>query len=360
MKNVKFFIVIAALITVIAAAKRPFIEKWTVTTLAGTQDQTGIIKDGTGTSAAFFGSMGFNSIDAADNLYILDQLYLRVMDNGSKVTTLFGGEAIDENNKTITTPPLPGKGGICTDDNGNIYITNHNDHVIYKISADKKVTLFAGQEGFRNNIDGPRLQAAFKYPRSICRDKMGNMYVADIFSIRKISADGTVTTLAGEVEGGDGKFKAGVGKAAVLLEIRGGIAVDSKGNLYVPQNGMGGAIAKIATSGDVSIFVGDLDAVPPNMLNNGTDEHNGTGKAARFNRINALSVDKDDNLIVAEETRVRKVTPSGVVTTIAGTTNKDFVDGKQAAFGDIQGISIDSRGNILISDGACIRKISRQ
>ena len=360
MKKIIFFTGIVALISFTTAARYPFIEKWTVTTVAGMPHTTGTIKDGTGTSVAFFGSMGFNAIDAADNLYILDQLYLRVMDNGAKVTTWFGGEAMDENNKTITTPSLVGKGGICTDDKGNIYITNHNDHAIYKISADKKVTLFAGLEGYRDNIDGPRQQAAFKYPRSICRDKTGNMYVADIFSIRKISTDGTVTTLAGEVEGGDGKFKAGVGKAAVLLEIRGGIAVDSKGNLYVPQNGMGGAIAKISTTGDVSIFVGDLDAVPPNMLNNGTDEHNGTGTAARFIRINALSVDKDDNLIVAEETRVRKVTPSGVVTTIAGTANKDFVDGKQAAFSDVQGISIDSKGNILVSDGACIRKISKQ
>ncbi|MFT3980055.1 MAG: hypothetical protein QM687_06260 [Ferruginibacter sp.] len=360
MKRVKIFIGIVVLISFTTAAKRPFMEKWMVTTIAGVPHNTGTVKDGTGASAVFFGSMGFNAIDAADNLYILDQLYLRVMDNGSKVTTWFGGESIDENNKTITTPPLAGRGGICTDDNGNIYITNHNDHAIYKISADKKVTLFAGQEGYRGNIDGPRLQAAFKYPRSICRDKSGNMYVADIFSIRKISTDGTVTTLAGEAEGGDGKFKAGVGKAAVLLEIRGGIAVDSKGNVYVPQNGMGGAIAKISASGDVSIFAGDLDAVPPDMLNNGTDEQNGTGTTARFMRINALAVDKEDNLIIAEESRVRKATPSGVVTTIAGTVNKDFVDGKQAAFTDIHGISIDSKGNLLVSDEACIRKISKQ
>lgn len=360
MKKTNFLISIAPLVSFVIAVKQPIIEKWTVTTVAGMPHNTGTIRDGTGTTAAFFGSMGFNTIDAADHLYILDQQYLRIMDNISKVTTLYGGEVIDENNKTFITPPLNGKDGICSDHKGNVYLANSNDHAIYKISVDKKVTLFAGQEGYGENTDGKLLQAAFKYPKSMCIDKNGNMYVADIYSIRKITTEGMVTTLAGEVNGGAGKFKAGVGKSAILLEIKGGIAVDSKGNVYVPQKGMGGAIAKISTTGEVSIFVGDLDAVPPDMLNNGTDEHNGTGTAARFIQINALSVDKDDNLIIAEETRVRKATPSGIVTTIAGTVNKGFVDGKQAAFTNIQGISIDSKGNILVSDGACIRRISRQ
>lgn len=360
MRNAKFLVGIVVILSFTTAAKHPVVEKWTVTTIAGLPHNTGAIKDGTGASAAFWGSMGYNAVDANDNLYILDQQYLRLLDNTAKVKTLYGNEATDENGKAFISPAIPGNGGICIDSKDNIYLSNSNDHAIYKIDADKKVTLFAGTEGYGDNADGYRLEARFMRPKGLCMDKAGNMYVADIFSIRKIGADGMVTTLAGHVNGGDGRYKSGVGKAAVLLESKGGIAVDSKGNVYVPQNGMGGAIAKISTSGDVSIFAGDLDAVPPNMLNNGTDEHNGTGRAARFIRINALAVDKDDNLIVAEETRVRKVTPSGIVTTIAGTANKDFVDGKQAAFINIQGISIDSKGSILVSDGACIRKISKQ
>lgn len=360
MKRNKLFIGIVVLAFFNTAAKQPVSEKWIVTTIAGMPHHTGTIKDGTGKGAVFSGSMGFNAIDAVDNLYILDQLYLRILDNTTKVKTLYGGAVIDENGKTFNAANLPGKDGICTDDKGNIFISSSNDHAIYKISTDKTIALFAGQEGYGDNEDGNRLQAKFKYPKSMCMDKAGNMYVADIYSVRKISKEGVVTTLAGEVNGGDVKFKAGVGKNAVLLEIKAGIAVDSKGNVYVPQKGMSGAIAKISNTGEVTIFLGDLDADLPDMLNNGTDEHNGVGANARFMRINALAVDKDDNLVIAEETRVRKATPSGIVTTIAGTANKDFVDGKQAAFTNIQGISIDSKGNILVSDGACIRKISKQ
>ena len=88
----------------------------------------------------------------------------------------------------------------------------------------------------------------------------------------------------------------------------------------------------------------------------------GQGPTARFNAPLGLAIDKDDNLIIGEKTRVRKATPAGVVTTLAGNETADWRDaaGTKAMFRSINGLSIDSKGNILASDQYCIRKLSRQ
>ena len=88
----------------------------------------------------------------------------------------------------------------------------------------------------------------------------------------------------------------------------------------------------------------------------------GIGKAARFMQINALTVDKNDNLLIGEKSRVRKVTPAGEVTTLAGNKTSDWRDavGAKAMFRNIGGLCIDSKGNILVSDQFCIRKMVKQ
>ena len=205
--------------------------------------------------------------------------------------------------------------------------------------------------------DRNRLEAEFTYPRRLCIDKAGNIYVTTDYSVRKISADGKVTTMAGKPAQGD--FKPGSGKEATFREIK-AIAVDSKGNVYVAQNnnnGGGSSIAKISPAGLVSVFVGDI-----NQWEKEGVSPDGIGKAARFMQINALTVDKNDNLLIGEKSRVRKVTPAGEVTTLAGNKTSDWRDavGAKAMFRNIGGLCIDSKGNILVSDQFCIRKMVKQ
>lgn len=352
----KNFNIIIIIILFLTTGYQLTAQVWNVTTIAGWEEDGKTI-DGKGQKAHFSSRVNNSAIDTKNHLYIIDEICLREMDEETNVTTLFGVGATDDKYYTINVPELVGKDGICIDKAGNLYVSSGRDHAIYKITPDKKVECFAGEEGYKGKDDGNRLEAGFYNPTALCIDKTGNMYVADTYngSIRKISTDGKVTTLAGngKTEG----FKPGLGKEAQFREIR-SIAVDSKGNVYVAQNDYRGTcIAKISATGVVSVFVGDINESAATAAND-----DGTGKAARFMRINALAVDSDDNLIIGEKTRVRKATPAGVVTTLAGNETEDWRDaaGTKAMFRNIGGLSIDSSGSILVSDQFCIRKMVKQ
>lgn len=330
-------------------------ENWSVTTVAG-WEENGHIIDGKGNKASFTWELGPSALDVSGNLFVIDQNCLRKVDPEMNVSTLFGVGVFDINGNSLDINPLPGQDGICTDKSGNIYVSSRRDHMIYKISPDKTVTPFAGDNGYKGKDDGPALEAGFNGPTRICMDKNGNIYVADTYNsmIRKISADGKVTTIAGNGQIGD--FKPGTGKAVQFQEIW-AIAVDSKGNVYVSQNGRGSAVIKITPAGAASQFAGDVTALTPTGVN-----HDGAGKAARFLQIGALAIDKDDNLIVGESTRIRKVSPAGVVTTLAGSDEQDWRDaaGAKARFRSVKGLSVDAAGNIFVSDQYCIRKMVKQ
>lgn len=330
-------------------------EIWNVTTVAGWEEKNMSI-DGPGVKACFTWQVYHSAFDAAGNLYVIDQTNLRKIDREMNVTTLFGMGAMDASGNSLNLEPLSGKEGICTDRENNIYVSSGNTHMIYRIKPDLTVEPFAGDDGYKGKDDGDRLQAGFNGPSGLCTDRNGNIYVADTYnsSVRKISKEGKVTTLAGKGQIGD--FKPGTGRAAQFLEMR-AIAADSKGNVYVAQNGRGSCVARITPAGVVTSFVGDVDAITPTGTN-----HDGTGKAARFMQIRALAVDKDDNLVIGERTRIRRATPAGVVTTLAGSESETWRDaaGIKAGFASVGGLSIDAAGNIFVSDQYCIRKMTRQ
>lgn len=354
MKKIPVILTVALTAAAFTFKKLPA-EIWNVTTVAGWDDKN-FCKDGQGVSACFTWQVRNSAFDTDGNLYVIDQTNLRKVDKDMNVTTLYGVGVLDASGNSLEIKPLTGQDGICTDKDNNIYVSNRGTHMIYRIKPDGTVEPYAGDDGYKGKDDGDRLQAGFNGPTAMCIDKNGNIYVADTYnsSVRKISKEGKVTTLAGNGQIGD--FKTGNGKAAQFLEFR-SIAVDSKGNVFVAQNGRGSCVAKISPAGMVTNFVGDIDALTPTGAN-----HDGTGKAARFMLINALAVDKDDNLIIGEKSRVRKATPAGVVTTMAGNETDQWRDaaGTKAGFASIGGLSIDAAGNIFVSDQFCIRKMTKQ
>jgi hypothetical protein len=314
-------------------------EIYTVTTLAGGTDD-GTLRDGPGNKAGFGKTVGRCATDKEGNVYVLDNRCLRKISADGTVTTLMGEYVYDREGNPLELPKLGFADGICVDPEGNIFISSGNTHSIKKIVDGKVLELYAGTEGYSGADDGDIKKAEFSNPQGICMDKAGNIYVADAYNykVRKISVDGkTVSTLAGkgEVEA----FTPGTGKTAGFREFR-SIVVDSKGNVFITQENSptGSAIVKITPTGVVSIFAGALNRVP----GEGKDA---TGKAADFLRINALAIDADDNIYVGENYRVRKITPAGIVTTIAGANEPQWRDaaGAKARFGMINGLSTDSR-----------------
>lgn len=332
-----------------------------VTTLAGNGENRTI--DGPGNQASFSGEMGNLTIDATGNVYVMDFTNLRKVLPDGTVTTLFGSGIYDTegNPKEIGRELEKGARGIVIDRTGTIFISEKFGHGINKITDEKTVVNYAGQSQYSGSDDGDLKSAEFKGPKDMCMDKAGNIYLIDnYYKVRKISADGKkVSTLAGNDEQG-GEFRSGTGKAASFKDI-GGITVDSKGNVYVSQPDIN-CIIKITPTGVVSPFAGD-----PAVTNGFTKD--GTGKAARFLRPGAIACDADDNIYVADSRKIRKITATGVVTTIAGASKDgDSVggfrdgDGQKALFTSFDGIACDLAGNIYVTDltNYRIRKISKQ
>jgi sugar lactone lactonase YvrE len=190
----------------------------------------------------------------------------------------------------------------------------------------------------------------FKSPFKVAIDNDNNIIVADRdnFKIRKVTQDGVVSTIAGSTAGfADGS--GGSAKFAQPLDV----AVDAIGNIYVADN-TNHRIRKISPSGAVSTLAGS-----------GTAGYaDGTGTAAMFKNPSGLTLDNAGNIIVADRINnlVRKVTPDGVVTTVAGTTAAGTSDGpaSSATFNNPYGVVADADGNIYVADltSALIRKIT--
>jgi sugar lactone lactonase YvrE len=206
--------------------------------------------------------------------------------------------------------------------------------------------------GTADFVDGTGVNTLFNSPEKIISDASGNIYVADRSNnrIRKITPQGVVTTFAGNGNSGNAD---GQGTAAKFNQPF-GITIDKEGNLYVTDAG-NNSIRKITASGMVSTLAGGT----------GGGFADGTGSDARFNYPFAITIDASNNLLVCDliNNRIRKVTPSGVVTTFVGNGQSYFLDGplSVATMYNPTSIAIDpTSGNIYVGQDCFIRKITPQ
>jgi len=217
------------------------------------------------------------------------------------------------------------------------------------------VSTFAGS-GDSGTTNGYLASASFINPTGVAVDTSGNVFIADFGNhlIRKISTSGVVSTLAGRtiatigVQGSSN----GVGNAA-SFNFPSSVAVDSSGNVYVTDFG-NHLIRKISAAGVVSTFAGS--GIQGSL--------NGVGTAASFNFPSALALDRFGNIYVADKGNnlIRKITPTGVVSTVAGSGAQGSTNGvgMYSSFSSPMGITLDSTGNIYVSDygNNLIRKIT--
>jgi len=244
--------------------------------------------------------------------------------------------------------------GVAVDSQTNVYVADTANHVIRKINAAGVVSVLAGS-GAAGASDGRGTAASFNQPQGVAVDGAGNVYVADTANslIRTITPAGVVSTLAGTL-GYTGSADNYFGYS--FFNQPTGIAVDRNGNnIYVADN-LNHTIRLVTGYGVVSTLAG----YPGN-----TGIADDTGSNARFNSPQGLALDPAGNVIVADflNSSIRKVTPGGVVTTIAGKPQQPgFVDGTvpNAQFYRPAGVAVDAAGNIYVGDtyNNAIRKIT--
>ena len=254
---------------------------------------------------------------------------------------------------------------------GKLLIADNGNHLLRVLSADQVGTytgLDLGEDeaglpiGAMN--DAALSEAAFDYPAGIAIDRQGNIYVADSgnHAVRKISKNGTVTTVAGNGVLGAAD---GVGSAA-SFDSPSDVAVDSKGNVYVADT-LNHVIRKIAASGSVTTITAPSERVVeyfPGAVEDAGDLKDGPIATAKFNEPSGLAIDAKDNLYVSDRgnQRIRYIDfASGQVTTVAGGgtyvaqasyVEGDYVDGAAASarFNAPEGITVTADGTVVVAD----------
>src|SRR5438874_2051652 len=313
-----------------------------VTTLAGTAGIAGS-NDGTGGAARFY--MSYALPVAGPTLYVADTFNSTIRKvTSTGVVTTFAGTAGAVGSADGTSAQFHDPYGIAADKAGNVYVADTSNSTIRKITSAGVVTTLAGAAGVLGNVDGPGSAAQFYYPFAVAVDSGGNVYVADTYNytVRKITPAGVVTTLAG-LAGYDGSTD-GTGSAARFGYLN-GIAADSAGNVYVTDLSYS-TIRKITPAGVVTTLAGT-----PGIYGSA----DGTASAAQFDYPRGIAIDSTKNLYVSDQYNqtIRKITPTGVVTTLGGVTGSYGIgDGTRpsARFMNPAGIAVANSGVLYVAD----------
>jgi len=241
--------------------------------------------------------------------------------------------------------------GVSAAGDGTLYVADYSNSLIRRIDPSGSVTTLAGGSGGFKDAKGK--DARFLGPNGITIDASGNLFVADAdnFRIRKITPGGLATTVAGNGVAG---YRDGAGGEA-RFGYPTGIAIDGKGVLYVADRRTH-TIRKIAPGGVVTTLAGGGRA----------GFSDGTGEFSLLKEPVSVAASRDGILYVSDSgnNAIRKITPDGVITTLAGGKTAGYRDGAgmEASFSWPTGIAVDNNGNIYVCDSNNnkIRRITRE
>ncbi|MGW1196601.1 NHL domain-containing protein [Streptomyces sp. NPDC002536] len=322
-----------------------------ISTVAGTGTQN-FGGDGGPATAAWLNSPIGVAVDSTGTLYICDYGNHRVrrIATDGKISTVAGTGAatFGGDGGPATAAHLNYPFGVAVDSVGTLYVCDYGNHRVRKITADGKISTVAGTgAGTFGGDGGPATAAHLNYPVGVAVDSAGTLYITEHGNhrVRKIATDGKISTVAGTgaaTFGGDG----GPATAAPLF-YPSGVAVDSAGTLYVIDHG-NHRVRKIATDGKISTVAGTGAATF------GGDS--GPATAAPLYYPREVAVDSTGTLYITDtgNHRVRRITADGKISTVAGTGAATFGgDGGPAASAQLNspfGLAVDCVDTLYITD----------
>jgi trimeric autotransporter adhesin len=296
------------------------------------------------------------AFDSAGNLFIVDagNNRIRKVTPAGIITTVAGG-GNGGDGSLATQAGLSGPAGVVLDKSGNLYMVDYGDNRVRMVSASTGIiSTIAGTGALGFSGDGgPAINATFVNPNSIAIDASGNLYIGDTYSgrIRKFFPGGIITTVAG---GGSSLGDNGPATQA-QLNVPLGVAVDASGNLYIADS-LNERVRRVGVNGIITTIAGTGQA--------GFSGDGGPATAALFSNPVGVALDASGNVYVADldNNRIRRVVQGGPVTTIAGTTTSvgDGGPSTQARLVYPRGAAVDSSGNLYIADSLAnrVRKVT--
>ena len=321
-----------------------------ITTVAGNGRQ-GYGGDGGAATAAQLNLPWDVAVDGSGNLYIADSGNYRIRkvdaDTGNISTVAGNGNfGFSGDGGLATEARLSIPRGVTADGSGNLYIADTFNQRIRKVDADGNISTVAGNGTFGFSGDGGSATAAtLRNPWSVTADGSGNFYIADTGSnrIRKVDAAGDISTVAGN--GTNGHSRDGHQATTAALFRPTSVALDGSGNLYSGSTS-GRSVRKIDTAtGIISTFAGSGQR--------GFNGDGGLATATRLYRPQGVAVDGSGNLYIAEANnqRIRKVdAATGIVSTVAGGATGDGGPATAAHLNFPRGVEADGSGNLYIAD----------
>jgi sugar lactone lactonase YvrE len=311
------------------------------------------------------------------------------------ITTIAGGGLFQVTGigGQATSVPLGTIQGVATDLPGNVYAVDITNYIVVKIATNGVLTIVAGNgtANFTTNGDGgPATIASFQHPNAVAVDTSGNIFLTDGPRVREVTPQGIITTVAGSGKlpltgySGDG------GPATqASLQFPIGVATDSGGNLYIADSGLilkvngQGIISTVANVAASSGGINGIAAAPNGVLyattpwqvysvgldgtakviagnysQDGDSGDGGPATSALLNDPDGIALDSGGNLYVADllNNRIRKITPDGIIQTVAGTYASNFTGDQGpallATINQPTGIAVDQSGNIYFGDSA--------
>lgn len=273
----------------------------------------------------------------------------------------YGGDGGQAANAVLSTPT-----SVALDRSGNLYLADSGNSVIRKISTQGIITTVAGTPGpgGYSGDGGPAVNALLSSARGVAVDGAGNLYIADTGNnrVRRVSPDGTIATIAGSGTAG----YSGDGGKATNAQLYGpwNVAVDGSGNVIISDT-YNSRIRKVSSDGSITTIAGNGSA--------GYSGDGGPAATASLSQPHGLAFDSNGNLFVADylNSRIRRIDTNGVITTVAGNSTRGFFSGNDGPSGDggpavdaelwqPSGLTVDQSGYLYFADytNARIRMVS--